>query len=148
MNPREGRITPYDIRVLRTGEVFVFGSNEAGKHGKGAAKTARKWGAIYGQGVGLQGQTYGIPTKNRQIKTLPIPAIAIYVKQFIEFAKENKELKFLVVEIGCMLAGYNPEDIAPLFIDAINIPNICLPERFWDVIAPMKEKSAKQKPLF
>ena len=126
------RITPKHINKLTTNQIFVFGSNEAGRHGKGAAKTAIKWGAIYGQGEGLQGRTYGIPTKNSNIKTLDLNEIKKYVDRFIKFARENTNLIFLVTEIGCGLAGYKPKDIAPLFKDAIQLDNIYLPERFFN----------------
>lgn len=100
-------------------KIFVFGSNLAGRHGKGAALHAKqKFGAIYGQGVGLQGQSYAIPTKDEKIKTLPLEHISVYVKQFLEFANENPALKFYVSPIGCGLAGYTPEQIAPMFVAA------------------------------
>ena len=98
------RITSNYIKILGLKEIFVFGSNEAGRHGKGAAKTAIKWGAIYGQGEGLQGRTYGIPTKNKDIKTLPISDIKKYVDRFIQFAKDSPKNIFLVTEVGCGLA--------------------------------------------
>ena len=126
------RTTNDNITHLLENEIFVFGSNESGRHGKGAAKTAMKWGAKYGQSDGLQGRTYGIPTVNASIsKSLTLPKIKTYVDRFIEFAKENPQLTFLVTEIGCGLAGLSHKDIAPLFDDAINIENIHLPKRFW-----------------
>jgi hypothetical protein len=118
--------TPDKITVLKPNEVFVFGSNLSGIHGLGAAKTALKWGAKYGQGVGLQGQTYAIPTKDEHIKTLPLIAIQMYVDQFKVFAKEHPELTFLVTKIGCGLAGYSEKDIAPMF--QLCPPNCILPE--------------------
>ena len=126
------RITPDNIKNLSQNEIFVFGSNQSGRHGKGAAKTALGWGAIWGQAEGLQGRTYGIPTKNASIKkTLSLNEIKPYVDRFIEFAKENTTLIFLVTEIGCGLAGLKPKDVAPLFEGAINVENIHLPEKFW-----------------
>ena len=126
------RITPENVTALADNEVFVFGSNQSGRHGAGAARTALKWGAKWGQAEGLQGKTYGIPTKNAAItKTLPVNVIETYVSDFIQFAKKHQELVFLVTEIGCGLAGYHPKDIAPLFEDAVNVENIYLPERFW-----------------
>ena len=126
------RITPDHIKNLSENDIFVFGSNEAGRHGAGAAKTALGWGAKWGQAEGLQGKTYGIPTKNKSItKTLQISEIKPYVDRFIEFAKQNTQYKFLVTLIGCGLAGYKPKDIAILFKDAINVSNICLPAQFW-----------------
>jgi hypothetical protein len=132
---RANRITPDTVTKLKPGEVFVFGSNEAGRHGKGAAKLARdKFGAQQGQGVGLFGQTYAIPTKDSSIKTLPIDGIAKYVEEFISCTKQMPDTVFLVTEIGCGLAGHSPADIAPLFEDAVNLANIHLPARFWDVL--------------
>lgn len=119
------------ITELKPNEVFVFGSNEIGKHGKGAAKTALKWGAKWGQGVGLMGKTYGIPTKgNDMSKSLTLKRIEKYVYQFIDFAKTRPDLMFLVTEIGCGLAGYKPYDIAYMFNDAMDMDNVYLPESF------------------
>ncbi len=109
-------------------EVFVFGSNEAGRHGKGAALYARQnHGAIYGQGVGLQGRSYGIPTKDRNIRTLPLDKIELYVDEFLEFAACNPQMTFNVTRVGCGLAGYTDAQIAPLFRAAKNLPNVKLP---------------------
>ena len=128
----ENRITPNEIIKLNENEIFVFGSNLSGRHGKGAAKTALCWGAKWGQANGLQGKTYGISTKDAAIRrTLRIDEIKPFVDDFIEFAKENQSLIFLVTEIGCGLAGMKPKEIAPLFLKAIDIPNIHLPEKFW-----------------
>lgn len=127
-----GRTTSENITVLNENEVFVFGSNLSGRHGKGAAKTALGWGAKWGQSKGLQGRTYGIPTKDANIRrTLTIREIKPFVDEFIEFAKNNENLTFLVTEIGCGLAGLKPKDVAPLFKDAVNVFNIHLPNRFW-----------------
>lgn len=126
------RITPDHIKKLKVGEIFIFGSNLSGKHGLGSAKTALGWGAKYGQASGLQGRTYGIPTKDASVrKTLTIPEIKRFVDEFILFAKDNRNLTFLVTEIGCGLAGLNVKDIAPLFKDAVEVSNIHLPSRFW-----------------
>ena len=125
------RITPNNITELKDNEIFVFGSNESGRHGKGAAKTALGWGAKWGQGTGIQGKTYGIPTKDHSVRVvLPVSKIQTYVNEFIEFAKERQDLIFLVTEIGCGLAGYKPKDIAPLFQETKDIENIYLPQRF------------------
>jgi len=107
--------------------IFVFGSNLAGRHGKGAALEARrKYGAIYGVGIGLQGNSYAIPTKNWWLKTLPLAEIAVYVNDFIKFARDHPEMIFNVIRVGCGLAGYTDEDMAPLFRSA---PENCnLPE--------------------
>lgn len=124
------RITSDRITELRPGEIFVFGSNLEGAHGGGAALLAwRKWGAKWGQGVGLQGQTYGIPTMHGGPE-----AIRPYVDEFIRFAADHTELHFLVTEIGCGIAGFTPEEIAPLFRNAVKVKNISLPERFWNVL--------------
>lgn len=125
------RISPNNITTIRDGEVFVFGSNLSGRHGKGAAKTALGWGAKWGQAAGLQGKTYGIPTKDASIRrTLSIEEIKPFVDDFIDFAKSNQSLIFYVTEIGCGLAGYKPKDIAPLFKNALHVHNIYLPVRF------------------
>ncbi len=130
----KNRVSPNSINSLEKGQVFVFGSNESGIHGAGAAKFAVSLGAVYGQPTGLQGRTYAIPTKNRKIVTLPLDSIKTYVDQFIEFARQNPHLQFLTTEIGCGLAGLTPEQIAPMFLDARNVENIYLPQKFWDVI--------------
>lgn len=125
------RITPENITKLEQNQIFVFGSNLSGRHGKGAAKTALGWGAKWGQGAGLQGRTYGIPTKDVNIRrTLTVLEIKPFVDDFIKFAKERQDLIFLITEIGCGLAGMKPKEIAPLFKDAINLENVYLPERF------------------
>ena len=128
----ENRIASYNITKLNPNEIFVFGSNLSGRHGKGAAKQALTWGAIWGQGAGLQGRTYGIPSKNASItRTLSVKEIKPFVDDFIQFAKDNQNLIFLVTEIGCGLANLTPKEIAPLFKEAIDIENIHLPKRFW-----------------
>ena len=124
------RITPNHITELKPNEIFVFGSNLQGYHGGGAARLAmNQWGAVWGQGTGLQGQTYAIPTMQGGIGT-----IRPYIDQFINFAQNDPERTFLVTEIGCGIAGFRPADIAPLFKNAINIPNIWLPQRFWEIL--------------
>ncbi len=96
--------------------IFVFGSNEAGIHGAGAAKWAeRNAGAIRGRGHGRHGMSYAIPTKDRNIKTLPLESIEYYIKVFLDFASSNKHLQFDLTPIGCGLAGYKQEQIKPLF---------------------------------
>ena len=118
--------TPDAIGTLKSDEVFVFGSNLHGHHGGGAARAAiKKFGAIWGQGVGLQGQSYAIPTMQGGVET-----IKPYVDQFVGFAKEHTELFFYVTRIGCGIAGFKDSDIAPLFKDAMDVCNICLPESF------------------
>jgi len=133
------RITPDNITDLQENDVFVFGSNESGRHGKGAAKTAMKWGAKYGQATGMQGRTYGIPTVNASIsRKLAVTTIEKYVYEFIEVAKTMKYKRFLVTEIGCGLAGHTYKDIAPLFADAVQVENIHLPRKFWRVLEGSK----------
>ena len=120
------RFTPDFIRELKENEIFVFGSNLEGMHGGGAARIAyEKFGAIWGQGVGLQGQSYGIPTMHGGVED-----IKPYVDEFIEFAKSHPELTFLVTRIGCGIAGFKDEEIAPLFKECIEIDNVILPRSF------------------
>ncbi len=126
----EKRISPDFINYLKENEIFVFGSNLEGMHGGGAARVAyNKFGAIWGQGVGLQGQSYGIPTMHGGVDV-----IKPYVDEFINFAKSHPELKFLVTRIGCGIAGFRDEEMAPLFKDAIEIENIYLPKSFYYVL--------------
>ncbi|MBQ6167638.1 MAG: hypothetical protein IJK41_09475 [Muribaculaceae bacterium] len=122
--------TPEWIHRLEDNEVFVFGSNLGGFHGGGAARVAlEKFGAVWGQGVGLQGQSYAIPTMHGGVEV-----IKPYVDEFISFAQEHRELKFLVTPIGCGIAGFTAEDMAPLFANAIDVENVILPESFVKVI--------------
>lgn len=128
-------ITPKNIINLNNNEIFVFGSNEAGRHGKGAAKTAMKWGAKYGQAEGLQGMTYGIPTVNSSItKSLSIDEIKKYVDRFINFVNTHEEYMFLITEIGCGLAGKTANEIAPLFKNIFYAKNISLPLNFFKIL--------------
>lgn len=118
--------TPERITQLKTNEIFVFGSNLAGAHGGGAARLAYdRFGAVWGQGVGLQGQSYGIPTMHGGVDV-----IKPYVDEFIAFAKQHPEMKFFVTKIGCGIAGFATEEIAPLFADAIDVENVILPREF------------------
>ena len=128
------RFTQENIETLVAGEIFIFGSNLSGRHGAGAARKALEFGAVMGKGVGFKGRTYAIPTKDKNIRTMPIEAIEPYVKQFIDYASKNQHLTFLVSKIGCGLANYAPEDIAPLFEDALLYPNIVLPEEFFNIL--------------
>lgn len=123
--------TPDRITHLQADEVFVFGSNLEGMHGGGAARTALEaFGAIWGQGAGLQGQSYGIPTMHGGVD-----AIKPFVDDFISFARQHPELFFYVTRIGCGIAGFRDREIAPLFADAKGIPNICLPKTFVDIFS-------------
>ena len=118
------RTPPAFITSLEPNEIFVFGSNLKGLHGGGAAYVAyRKFGAVMGQGVGLQGQSYAIPTMQGGVET-----IRPYVENFISFARQHTELTFLVTRIGCGIAGFTDEDIAPLFAPAHHADNIVLPK--------------------
>ena len=120
------KYTPKRISELKDNEIFVFGSNLAGAHGGGAAWLAfKQFGAVWGEGVGMYGQTYAIPTMQGGVET-----IKPYVDDFIRFAKEHPGLTFLVTRIGCGIAGFRDEQIAPLFADAINVENIILPMSF------------------
>ncbi len=113
--------------------VFVFGSNLAGRHGKGAALFARQErGAIYGVGQGRTGNAYAIPTKDTNLRTLPLSEIARYVAVFLDYARRNPDLTFEVTRIGCGLAGYTDSDIAPMFADA---PENCQLPREWVTLA-------------
>lgn len=112
--------------------IFVFGSNLAGRHGAGAAKFALEHhGAIYGIGIGLQGSSYAIPTKDKNIETLPKYVIEDYVASFLDFAAVHDKLVFNVTEVGCGLAGYKPTDIAPWFKN--HSDNVRLPQAFKEV---------------
>ncbi len=123
-------IAPDNIQSLEPNEVFVFGSNLQGQHGGGAARLAyNKFGAVWGLGVGLAGQTYAIPTMHGDIN-----AIKPYVDQFIETARIMRDKKFLVTKIGCGIAGFSVSQIAPLFKDALELDNVALPQEFVDVI--------------
>lgn len=133
----EARTTPAYITSLKPNEIFVFGSNLAGNHAGGAARLAYvKWGAVWGQGVGLQGQTYAIPTMHGGVE-----AIRPYVEEFIRFAETHPEQVFLVTEIGCGIAGFTPDEIAPLFAAAVPVQNVFLPERFWKVLKNISAKA-------
>ena len=125
----KNRIASSQITELSDNEIFVFGSNLEGFHGGGAARMAMKWGAVWGQGVGLQGQTYAIPTMHGGVNE-----IKPYVDDFIVFAESHPEYKFLVTEIGCGIAGFKPIQIAPLFEKAKTVENIYLSQRFVDIL--------------
>lgn len=120
------RVTPDNIRQLRPGQIFVFGSNGSGAHYGGAARTAVvQYGAIMGQAEGLQGESYAINSMDG------LEVLAQQARRFIVFAKDNPELTFLVTRIGCGIAGYSPREVAPLFAAAVNVENIWLPQDFW-----------------
>ncbi len=119
----QNRITPQFVKTLADNEIFVFGSNLAGMHGGGAARIAlNQFGAIWGQGVGLQGKSYAIPTMHGGVNL-----IQPYVDEFIIFAEEHPEMHFLVTRIGCGIAGFTDDEIFPLFEKAHDVENIVLP---------------------
>lgn len=122
--------TPERIAQLGEDEVFVFGSNLEGMHGGGAARTAyQRFGAVWGEGVGHHGQSYAIPTMHGGVEQ-----IRPYVDEFVEYARANAHLRFLVTRIGCGIAGFRDEQIAPLFSEALNCSNIILPREFVEAI--------------
>lgn len=134
MEIKKERIASDMISELKANEIFVFGSNLSGYHGGGAAYIAVKnFGAIWGQGVGMQGQSYAIPTMHGGVDV-----IKPYVDEFIDYAKSNPQYKFLVTRIGCGIAGFQDEEIAPLFKDSVNVENIALPQEFWNVLNNFK----------
>lgn len=116
-------------------QIYVFGSNLAGRHGRGSAAVAfNKHGAQYGVGFGPQGNSFAIPTKNADLGVLDLKQIEYYVECFTLYAVSNQQMHFNVVEIGCGLAGYKPEQIAPMFVAAYTLPNVTLPSSFVEVI--------------
>lgn len=136
VNPDDLKYTPENITELGEDEVFVFGSNLAGRHSGGAARVARqKFGAIMGQGVGMQGQSYAIPTMQGGVET-----IRPYVDEFIELAREWDQTTFYVTRIGCGIAGFSDEEIAPLFDEAYDLYNVRLPRSFADIIRRRREQ--------
>ena len=123
------RVTPEDIRSLAENEIFVFGSNAEGHHGGGAAAFAmQEFGAVWGQGEGLQGRSYAIPTMEGLKK------LSASVDRFTKFAHKHPELRFLVTRVGCGIAGYSVDQIAPLFRNCVRLENVALPEDFWMVL--------------
>lgn len=134
-NNADSRITPERITRLGTNEIFVFGSNDRGLHHGGAAKIAVEcFGAIMGQGHGLQGKSYAINSMSG------IPEMERDIKQFCEFAKSNPQKHFLVTPIGCGIAGFSPNEIAPLFKECKELTNVSLPKSFWNIIGFPKPK--------
>ncbi len=125
-----GQFTPEMIKSLEPNEVFVFGSNLGGFHAGGAARAAlNHFGAVWGQGVGLQGQSYAIPTMHGGVD-----AIRPYVDEFIQFAQSRPDLYFYVTRIGCGIAGFRDEQMAPLFAGALPLDNVALPKSFYDIL--------------
>ena len=121
------RVTPHMVNSLQPGEVFVFGSNPDGFHNGGAAEIAmRRFGAVWGQSEGLQGQSYAIPT------TGSTGAMAMAVSRFVRFAEQHPELRFLVTRVGCGSAGRSVREVAQMFADCIRLENVALPADFWE----------------
>lgn len=125
------KFTPENITTLGPNQVFVYGSNAAGKHGLGAAKQALKFGAQYGK-VGLIGQTYGLNTKDKYLNTLSLEEINMEIKKFLNVARANPDKQFLVTLIGCGLAGLKPEQIMPFWVSQDIPNNVVLPYEFHD----------------
>lgn len=123
------RVSNDHIDHLDENEIFVFGSNVSGHHDGGTAAYAMgNFGAVWGQGEGLQGQSYAIPTMEG------FANLSKAVKRFTSFAAEHPELRFLVTRIGCGIAGYSASQVAPLFKECIPLENVALPSDFWDVL--------------
>lgn len=130
------RFTPDNIKELAPDEIFVFGSNLAGHHGGGAARVALdRFGAQWGQGEGIQGQSYAIPTMQGGVET-----IKPYVDRFLDLAYEWDQNTFMVTRIGCGIAGFTPEQIAPLFDRALDMYNVVLPRDFYDILIARRKR--------
>lgn len=124
------RIASENIEELQDNEIFVFGSNQHGLHAGGAARVAyKKFGAVWGQGFGLQGKSFAIPTMFDELRR-----VQPYIDEFIIFASEHPEYRFLVTRIGCGIAGFKDDEIAPLFARAKELGNVALPEKWWKLI--------------
>ena len=134
MEEKKNIYTPDYIEFLLSNQIFVFGSNSLGYHTGGASGTARKkFGAVWGQPEGIQGQSYAIPVdfgkgvrKDAEVKTS--------IDRFIEYAKVHNELFFFVTRVGCGIAGYHDEEMAQFFREALNLNNVCLPKSFVDAL--------------
>ena len=128
--PLNKKFTPDFITELGPRDIFVFGSNLSGAHIGGAARLAnQKFGAIWGKGTGLQGNSYAIPTMQGGVET-----IKPYIDEFIEFAGKHPELTFYVTKIGCGIAGFTESEIAPLFRNSLKFSNIRLPKDFMEIL--------------
>ena len=124
------RIASDRIATLGENEIFVFGSNIEGMHGGGAARYANNnFGAEWGVGEGLTGRTYALPTMEGKA------SMKQAVERFTSCAKEHPELTFLVTAVGCGIAGYTPQEVAPLFRNALALENVYLPQMFFDVLS-------------
>lgn len=133
------RYTPDNITELAPDEIFVFGSNLAGHHMGGAACTAmERFGAVWGQGEGIQGQSYAIPTMFNTVEE-----IKPYVDRFLDLAYEWDQTTFLVTRIGCGIAGFTPEQIAPLFDRVADMYNVVVPRDFYEIIMRRRAEESK-----
>lgn len=133
------KFTSENINHLESNEIIIFGSNKSGIHLAGLAKYCLdNFGAIYGQGEGLQGQCYAFPTKGYKIEKISINEIEKGIPKLIKCINENKDKVFYLTKVGTCLAGYTIEDIAPLFKDFINFENVVLPKDFYDIIINLK----------
>jgi hypothetical protein len=133
------KVTPFEIEKLEPNQIFVFGSNEAGLHGGGAANLAyHQFGAAMYQGFGFSGNSFAIPTKDSLINTLELDVIEFYINRFEDFVIKHPSLDYMITRIGCGLAGYDAEDIAPLFKNFIELENVYLPEEFIEIINNLK----------
>jgi hypothetical protein len=134
------RITPPRVRRLSENQIFVFGSNLAGIHGAGAALDAWNWfGAERGVGLGYTGQCYAFPTKDENLKVLSLDLIEFMAKVFFRQANSWPGTEghiYLITPVGCGLAGYKPEQIAPFFAPAVKNDRFWLPQVFWDILVP------------
>lgn len=141
MKKTNKRITPDFVTELSMCEVFVFGSNLEGCHGGGAARIAyERFGAVWGQGVGPQGKSYAIPTMHG-----PISSIKPYVDDFIEYAKQHPYNRFLLTRIGCGIAGFKDKEMAPLFAEVLDIPNVSIPKEWLPIIIACPQKYKKER---
>ena len=134
-------ITPELITEIKDNEIFVFGSNTKGLHAGGAAHYASKlFGAEWGVSEGITGRTYAIPTCTPSIEKVSAQDLKLSVDRFIQYASENQNLYFLVTPIGCGIAGWSAEEVAPMFESAATLPNVSLPEIFWEYFFANKDK--------
>lgn len=134
------KITPNNIISLKNNKIFVYGDNLGHIHGAGAALQALKFGAKHGKGLIIVGNTYGIPTKDKNYKVLKLEVIKYYVDDFIEnIVKTNLDKTFLITKIGTGLAGYSSKDIAPLFKECLYLNNCTLPIEFIQILKQLKE---------
>ena len=138
------KLTPEIINKLKHNEIFVFGSNTKGLHGGGAAYYATQFfGAAWGISEGLTGNTYAIPTCTPEIEKVGINELKSSIDRFIQYAIENHALNFLVTPIGCGIAGWGVDEVAPMFESAKSLPNVSLPESFWKYFFEIKINKQK-----